>query len=63
MLASLCERPDEKVGLAAVGFLCAGLGAAAFEQAPDAMKVKIAEGARALKRPASREPGAGAAKR
>jgi hypothetical protein len=50
MLAALCERPDEKVGLAAVGYLCAGLGLAAFEAAPDAMKVRIAEAARTFRR-------------
>jgi hypothetical protein len=50
MLAALCARPDEKVGLAAVGYLCAGLGTTAFVDAPDAMKVKIAEAARTLKR-------------
>jgi len=50
MLAALCERPDERVGLAAVGYLCAGLGTGAFAEAPDAMKVKIAEAARHLRR-------------
>ncbi|MBI5481014.1 MAG: hypothetical protein HY906_19300 [Deltaproteobacteria bacterium] len=55
MLAALCERPDEKAGLAAVGFLCAGLGTAAFSEAPDAMKVRIAEAARTLRRTSPRD--------
>jgi len=47
-LDALTERPDDKGGLAAPGFLCAGLGLAAFADAPAPMKVAIAEVSRLL---------------
>jgi len=49
ILAGVAERTDDRVGLITVGYLCAGLGAAAFANAPDATRVLIAEAARSIR--------------
>jgi hypothetical protein len=49
IVAGIGERAEDRVGLIAAGYLCAGLGAAAFVDAPDATRVLIAEAARGVR--------------